>query len=109
MRITGNRPFCGCGSTLRSTRPRDIARPANRRRRAWQQLSNATDRMLGVRSSTVQRLSTACARWLCGDPGVMEPPTVGSIERSASKLNENTLESEFSFRLTGWLLAGLVL
>src|SRR5439155_17258775 len=47
MRITGNRPFCGCGSTLRSTRPRDIARPANRRRRAWQQLSNATDRMLG--------------------------------------------------------------
>jgi hypothetical protein len=39
----------------------------------------------------------------------MEPRTVGSIERSASQLKENTLKSDFDPRLIGWLLAGLVL
>jgi hypothetical protein len=40
---------------------------------------------------------------------VTEPPTAGSIERSASQLEENTLKSAFDPRLTGSLLAGLVL
>jgi hypothetical protein len=39
----------------------------------------------------------------------MEPPTVGSIERSANQLKENTLKAKFNPRLAGWLLAGLVL
>jgi hypothetical protein len=39
----------------------------------------------------------------------MEPPKIGSIERQASQLEENTLKSAFNPRLAGWLLSGLVL
>src|SRR5258706_6200658 len=77
-----------------SPTPRDIARPANRRRRSI--------------AATQHRAPYGVRDALPG-PGVMEPPMVGSIEQSASKLKENTLESEFNLRLTGWLLAGLVL
>jgi hypothetical protein len=39
----------------------------------------------------------------------MEPGASESFERSAIPLEENALKAEFVPRLTGWLLAGLVL
>jgi len=53
-------------------------------------------------SGTTARLSASLS-------GAVEPKAIGSIERSASQLKENTLKSAFNPRLTGWLLAGLVL